>query len=139
MKKFIALLLITTMFFCFTSCEEEKTYDDGFDDGFAEAEYYFSEKSHEMYYEGYREAYRDFVEEVIHDAAVAHARKYSEFHPEEAMCIISCYEKGKSYCGSLLITDKRYNEAITSLYHYYEYFYIAQYKEDVDCGYDFYD
>lgn len=140
MKKFVVFLfIIITMSFVFASCEETKTYDDGYDGGFLEAEYYFSDKAHEMYYEGYQEAYRDFVDEVIFYEAVWHAREHSEFHPEEAMCIISCYEKGKSYCGTLQITDKIYKEAVASLYHYYEYFYLAQYENDVDCGYDFYD
>lgn len=135
MKRIITLLLIATMFFCFTSCNEKiKTYDDGYEDGYRAAQ----EVNEDLYQRGYDDAYRDFDEGVINYYAVWYAKKYSDFHPEEAMCIISCYNKGKSYCGSLLITDKRYNEAITSLYHYYEYFYIAQYKEDVACDYDFY-
>lgn len=36
MKKIITLLFITIILFCFTSCEKEKTYDDGFVDGYVE-------------------------------------------------------------------------------------------------------
>ena len=126
-----------------TSCEVAKTYEDGyyegFDDGYFDASMEYDGHSFEMYAKGYDESYGDFVEGVIEYKAIRYVREGSEWHPEEAMCIIDCYEKGLNYCGNYPITEKDYKEAVKSLYRYYEYFYNAWYKDDVECDYDFYD
>lgn len=114
-------------------------YDQGYDDGYAEAKWYYSDKAYEMYFEGYQEAYWDFVDEIVFEKAVEYATGYSEYHPEEAMCIILCREKGRNYCNGTRITNKVYEEAVASLCHYYEYFCSGEHENAVDCDYKYYD
>ena len=139
----ICLIIIcagVSAYFNLSDTSTNKTeYDQGYDDGYAEAKYYYSDKAYEMYFEGYQEAYWDFVDEIIFDKAEEYATWYSEYHPEEAMCIILCHEKGRSSCNGTRITDKVYKEAVASLCHYYEYFYSGEHENAVDCDYQYYD
>lgn len=126
------------LFFCLSSCGNQKTYDDGYEDGYADGHYdasnALSDHGFDLYQEGYEEAYEDFVYGIIEYEAVHYAKDHGGWHPEEAMCIIDAYEKGQdSY------TEKDYKDAVRSLYYYYAYFYDARYKDDVECGYDFYE
>lgn len=142
-NKILSIALCGVLIFCLLSCEKQKTYEDGYNDGYEDG--YFdasnelSDYGFDMYQEGYDEAYGDFVYGIIEDEAVHYAVEHGGWHPEEAMCIIDCYEKGYDYCESLLITEEIYKDAVKSLYCYYEYFFNAWYKDDVVCEYDFYE
>lgn len=139
MKKFLFVALCISLCLCLTACESEDSYLNVYEDGYYDASVEFSEHSHEMYEEGYKEAYRDFSEGIIWYEAIHYARQFSEWSPEEAMCVIDAYESGTLYYGSLPITEQDYKEAVESLYHYYEYFYNAMYKQDAECDYDNYE
>ena len=118
--KFLVLTMCLSLCFCLTACN-----GDSID---------VSEYGYEMYEAGYDEAYGDF-EDIIQYKAIKYARNFSEWHPEEAMCIIDAYESGDFYYGSATITEEDYKEAVASLYHYYAYFYSSMYKQDAECGY----
>lgn len=143
LKIFLSIALCVVLIFCLSSCRKQKTYEEGYNDGYENGNFdandALSDFGFEMYGKGYEEAYGDFVYGIIEYKAIKHARTFSTFHPEEAMCVIDCYEKGYAYCGSLLITDEIYKDAVESLYRYYDYFYSARYKEDTECDYEYYD
>lgn len=142
-KIIFSIALSVALLFCLLSCETAKTYEDGYIDGCSDGHFFaseeFSEHSWEMYKKGYNEAYDDFVYGIIDNQAIHYARKFSEYHPEEAMCIIDCYKNGTRYWGKLPITDADYSAAVESLYRYYEYFLNAWYNDDAECDYDDYE
>ena len=141
-KIMLSVALCLGLIFGLSSCIDSQAYEDayfdGYEDGRFDASSEFRSHSFEMYLNGYDEAYRDFADTVFSDYAIWYAREFSEYHPEEAMCIIDCYERGERYCGQLPITEEDYKDAIESLYRYYEYFLNGMYKDDIDCGCDFY-
>lgn len=105
-----------------TACAEESTYsysyEDGYEDGYNDGQ---EEGYDNGYWEGYSEAESDF-DNIIEYDAVHYAREYSEWHPEEAMCVIDAYRRGEA------VTEADYNEAIESLYRYCQYLYYDMYK-----------
>ena len=137
MKRLKSFFVIALCVFL-TACYEGDGYESGYDDGCSAARDELSEYGYEMYKRGYDEAYRDIVEEIIDYEAVHYARNFSNWHPEEAMGIIDCYESGDRYYGDIPITEEDYRDAIKSLYHYYAYFYSALYEDDIKCSYDFF-
>jgi len=127
MKKLFIAILMLSIFICLTSsCKRseyamerdairEVAYNNGYETGYGEG-----------YYEGYTDAFGHFSEIVNYDA-VHYAREYSEWHPEEAMCIIKAYESGELAFGNMQVSEKDYKEAIESLYRYFEYLYYDKY------------
>ena len=93
----------------------DKGYDEGHDDG-------YNDGYNNGYDEGYSEALTYF-ESIIEYDAIHYARENSDFHPEEALCIIDDYENGTP------VTEEDYNEAIESLYRYCEYLYYKEYDK----------
>ena len=137
--KRLKILLLLVLCVSLTACCEESEYENGYDDGYRDAKAELSEYGYEMYQKGYDEAYTKFVDEIIYHEAVRYARGFSDWHPEEAMGIIECYERGDHYYGGTPITEEDYLQAVKSLYYYYAYFYNALYEEDIECSYDFYE
>lgn len=131
MKKILLITLIGTLFLCLSSCERsiyemereakrEAAYNDGYEAG-------YDEGYGEGYGEGYNEAF-DHFSWIVNSDAVHYAREYSDWHPEEAMCIIKAYENGELAFGNMQVSEEDYKEAIESLYRYCEYFYYDMYN-----------
>lgn len=127
-KRIAGIALCLVLAFCLPSCERKNTtndeyygdYHDGYVDGYDDA---VSENDiYEAYREGYNDAYSRFEDGVLSDA-IDYVKKYSEWHPEEALCIIDAYESGELAFGQMIVSEEDYKEAIKSLYHYYEYYY----------------
>jgi flagellar biosynthesis/type III secretory pathway protein FliH len=98
-------------------------YSEGFDDGYGEG----YEEGRDYGYELGREDF-DRIESIVDDA-VSRAKTYSEWHPDEALEIIYCYENKEAFWdnGSPPTYDE-YLDAIDSLYGFYEYFYNGWYN-----------
>ena len=147
MKRFIAIAALFTLVICLLSCSYEGTYDEGYsegyDDGYSDAkfemEYLIEEYSDRYdigyddgYWEGSREGWIDHLEEpgrYFEDEAVHYARKYSEWHPEEAWMIIEAYHNNEPLPEeSAVPSEQDYLEAIDSLIYFYDYFYSARYE-----------
>lgn len=142
LKIMLSFALYIILAFCLSSCKTVKSYEEGYNEGFEDGHFYATEEltghSFEMYQNGYDEAYRDFVFDIIQSEAIDYARNFGGYGPEEAMCIIDSYKRGDSYWGKTPITEAEYIDAVETLYHYYEYFFIAMYEDDTYCDFDFY-
>ena len=131
MKKWVAILSVLALIVCSSCSGKIHSYEDGYDDGFrdgrSEGEYYGYEDGYEDGYEIGNENYREHGW-WFEEQAVARAREYSSFHPVEAMEVIDAYENNKPIYGSIP-TEDDYNDAIKSLYYFYEYFCYARYND----------
>lgn len=152
MKRFIAVAVLFTLVICLLSCSYEGTYDEGYsegyDDGYSDAKFEMEcliEEEYlgrydsgydngywDGYLEGSREGWIDRLEDpgrYLEDEAVHYARKYSEWHPEEAMVIIEAYQNNEPLPDENSVPSKQdYLEAIDSLIYFYDYFYSARYE-----------
>lgn len=129
------------------------SYDRGYIDGFSKAEadgQYYAEQEYKIgYEEGYsdglnahsEDSYSDFdadaywAEYKVYAAnhfgheAESYASIESEWHPEEALMIIECYENNEysEECGSVP-TKQDFLDAVYSLMCFYDYFYGSRYE-----------
>ena len=72
--------------------------------------------------------YAEIVPTIMEDAVI-YVRNHSDLHPDEARCIIACYNAGKTRCDyGFDLTDSIYKEAVNSLYHFADYYYNDHYK-----------
>lgn len=130
MRKFFPFLLVIFIMFL-SSCQlsndyYESGYFDGYDDGFADA---LSSIDPLDIVDDIDSQYLFFrTAPELEDNAIYHAREYSDWSPEEAMCVIEAYESGEKYYGSYPITEDDYRNAIRSLYYFYDYFYSRCYE-----------
>lgn len=91
-------------------------FSKGHDTAYKEAKnYYFDEGSEEI-----------ICEEL--DSAAYFVRKDADFHPEEALEIITLWRSGQRRYGSTVLTEEIYQEAITSLCRFCEYFYNEHFR-----------
>lgn len=140
MKKALLLAALIAALFL-TGCG--KTYEDGYAEGYDYGYDYGYEKGYETglddapdAYFAYEEGFEDGFEEGyvdirgIEDSAVHYARKYSEWHPEEAVWVIDAYRNGECLdeWEDSPPTKEEYEDAINSLYHFYMYFYSGMYE-----------
>ena len=150
MKRFFAVIVLFALSICLLSCNYRGTYEDGYADGYSDG---YSDAESEMQYlieeefldgydigrdDGYDIGYDDGYWEAeyeyndygwLEDEAVHYARKYSEWHPEEAMWVIESYQNKEPFWqdGSPP-SHEEYLDAIESLIRFYEYFYCAMYE-----------
>ena len=100
--------------------QREAIYEKGYEAGYNDA------PSYEVGFEdGFREGHVDIS--IIRSSAEHYAREHSGWNPEEALWIIDEYRAGDSPSEELP-TKEEYEEAITSLYRFYMYFYSGMYE-----------
>ncbi len=143
-KKIAAALVAVSLVFTLSACDEEynngyeKGYDAGYSDGVSDgyeegySEYDIDEVTSEAKADGMMEAY-DNAKSKIGDMIWKLEREcsnYAGLTPEEALITIDDIAAGED------VTNEELTQAINSLYHFYEYFYIGSHDEYMDTWFD---
>ena len=135
MKKTIAIVIISLLAVAFaiyvdfthqnnSGDEEIRTYDTGYEEGKSIGYDIGYDDGYNM---GYEEG-KNLISES-EDDATKYAKRFSEWHPEEAMMIIDAYENNEPFLGDSPPSENDYRNAIQSLYHFYEYYYCGMYED----------
>lgn len=140
MKRQTVMLMLLAASVLMCSCESQYTkgYDVGYNKGYDEGVVSISRDNEYNYMRGYDDGYKNGFEEAsayppdttirqIERDATQYAMHNSEWHPEEAWCIIDAYQNGGTYEGRQP-SHRDYLDAIDTMICFYEYFYGWHYE-----------